>query len=160
MTARKIAITFEESGVSATAVLQEENAPRTCDAMWQVLSEPIVTTGIHAGWAGREVSINVPEANRVIDPEILMPKENQTLYPIPGDICFGYFPPGFGVGITEEYWDLGLVYGRETRFEFSFGPVPLTLWAIIDEGLEGIAKECERIRIEGLKTIRVSRLEG
>ena len=35
---RKIAITFEESGVGATAVLQEEHAPRTCEAMWQMLS--------------------------------------------------------------------------------------------------------------------------
>ena len=35
----------------------------------------------------------------------------------------------------------------------------MTLWAIIDEGLDGIAKECERIRVEGLKTIRVSRVE-
>ena len=34
----------------------------------------------------------------------------------------------------------------------------MTLWAIIDEGLEGIARECERIRIEGLKTIRIGRL--
>lgn len=154
---RKIQITFEESGIGATAVLQQEHAPRTCDAMWEMLATPIVTTGIHAGWAGREISINVPEANRVIDPTTL-PRENLTVYPIPGDICFGYFPPGYGVGITEDYWDLGLIYGRETRFEFSFGPVPMTLWAIIDEGLDDIAKECERIRVEGLKTIRVGRV--
>jgi Protein of unknown function (DUF3830) len=154
---RKIAITFEESGVMATAVLLDAQAPKTCDAMWQVLAEPLVQEGIHAGWAGREVSIAVPQANRVIDPTQI-PKENLTLYPIPGDICFGYFPPGYGVGITEEYWDLALIYGRETRFEFSFGPAPMTLWATIDEGLEGIAQECERIRTEGLKTIRVSRV--
>ena len=155
---RKIEITFEESGVRATAGLLEDEAPRTCEALWKVLEEPIVTKGIHAGWAGREVSINVPEKNRVIDPQVLLPKENLTIYPIPGDICFGYFPPGFGLGVPEEYWDLALIYGRETRFDFSFGPVPMTLWAIIDEGLEGIARECERIRIEGLKTIRVARL--
>jgi hypothetical protein len=155
---RKIEITFEESGVGATAGMLEDEAPRTCEALWKVLEEPIVTKGIHAGWAGREVSINVPEKNRVIDPQVLLPRENLTLYPIPGDICFGYFPPGFGLGVPEEYWDLGLIYGRETRFDFSFGPVPMTLWAVIDEGLEGIARECERIRIEGLKTIRVARL--
>jgi hypothetical protein len=156
---RKISIAFEASGVTATASLLEDTAPNTCEAMWQVLSEPLVQHGIYAGWAGREVSVDVPQANRVVDPT-LIPKENLTLYPIPGDICFGYFPPGFGVGITEEYWDLALIYGRETRFEFSFGPVPMTLWATIDDGLEGIARECERIRVEGLKTIRISRIDG
>ena len=155
---RRIAITFEESGVGASAVLLEDQAPKTCDAMWEILAEPLVQQGIHAGWAGREVSIEVPSANRVVDP-MQIPKENLTLYPIPGDICFGYFPPGYGVGITEEYWDLALIYGRETRFEFSFGPVPMTLWATIDKGLESVAKECERMRIEGVKTIRISRVE-
>jgi hypothetical protein len=155
---RRVAITFQESAVTATAVLLEDQAPKTCDAMWRILEEPIVQKGIHAGWAGREISIEVPPANRVVDPTQI-PKENLTLYPIPGDLCFGYFPPGYGVGITEEYWDLALIYGRETRFEFSFGPVPMTLWATIDDGLDPIAKECERIRIEGLKTIRVSRVE-
>lgn len=154
---RKVSITFEESGVTATAALLDETAPNTCEAMWQVLSQPLVQQGIHAGWAGREVSIDVPPANRVIDPTSI-PKENLTLYPIPGDICFGYFPAGYGIGL-DEYWDLALVYGRETRFEFSFGPVPLTLWATIDDGLAGIANECERIRVEGLKTVRISRVE-
>ena len=154
---RTISITFEESGVGATAVLLEDTAPKTCEAIWQMLAEPLVQEGIHAGWAGREVSIDVPPANRVFDPTQL-PKENLTMYPIPGDLCFGYFPPGYGIGL-EEYWDLALIYGRETRFDFSFGPVPLTLFATINEGLEGIATECERIRIEGVKTIRVARVE-
>ncbi len=154
---RKIQITFERTGELATAVLEEENAPRTCDAMWQALEQPIVTKGIHAGWAGRMVSVEVPQSNRVFDPTSV-PKENLTVYPIPGDICFGYFPPGYGVGITEEYWDLALVYGRETRFEFSFGPAPMTVWATVDEGLDDLAAGCLRTRTEGLQAIRVSRL--
>lgn len=153
---RKIQITFERTGERATAVLLDDLAPRTCEAMWQAIEQPLVTTGIHAGWAGRMVSVEVPEVNRVFDAASL-PRENLTVLPIPGDICFGYFPPGYGFGITDAYWDMALVYGRETRFEFSFGPVPMTVWATVDEGLDELAAGCGRTRTEGLQTIRVGR---
>jgi hypothetical protein len=54
---------------------------------------------------------------------------------------------------------VALVYGRETRFDVSFGPCPMTLFACIDDGLAGIASECERVRTEGLKWIRLARVD-
>lgn len=158
MAMRRIRFTFEGSGESATAVLLDDQAPETCEAVWAMVAEPIVQQAIHAGWVGREVSIEVPAANRVVEAAAIA-KENLTLYPIPGDICFGYFPPGYGVGITEAYWDLALIYGRDTRFYFPFGAIPMALFATIDQGLDDIAKACARIRTEGAKTIRVSRVD-
>jgi hypothetical protein len=101
--------------------------------------------------------IDVPDANRVFDP-IALPKENLTLYPIPGDICWGYFPERLERGSPDPLWDIAIVYGRETRFDVSFGPCPMTVWAIVEEGLEDLARACERVRTEGLKRIHLRRL--
>ena len=154
---RRIEIIFEETGTRATAVLQDEDAPATCNALWGALEQPIVAEGIHAAWAGREIMMNLPPSNQNFDPTTI-PKENLTLYPCPGDFCWAYFPERFERGEPDEIWDLALIYGRETRFEVAFGPCPMTLWAIIDDGLAQMADECERVRTEGLKSFRISRL--
>ena len=141
------------------AELQEVDAPKTTAALWEALEQPIETTGIHAMWAGREIMIDVPETNRAFDPEAI-PLENATVYPAAGDICWGYFPPyaerGFGDGV----WDIAIVYGRETRFDVPLGMVALNIWAVIVDGLDEFAEQCAKVRTEGLKAFRLSRVDG
>jgi hypothetical protein len=156
---KRISITVVEPGVTAIAELQENDAPKTTAALWNALESPLVSKGIHAMWAGREVMVEVPPANQTFDPTAI-PTENATVYPAAGDICWGYFPPfaerGFGHGV----WDIAVIYGRETRFYVPLGMLALNIWACITDNLDEFATACATLRIEGLKTFRFSRLDG
>jgi Protein of unknown function (DUF3830) len=156
--AKRVAIEFVESGVRAIAELQEDDAPKTTAALWASLAQPIETTGIHAMWAGREIVLDVPETNQVFDPKAI-PLENATVYPAAGDICWGYLPPYTERGFADGIWNIAIVYGRETRFYIPLGMYPLNIWACVTEGLDAFAGECARVRTEGLKPFRLSRLD-
>ena len=105
--AKRVAIEFVESGVTAIAEVQENDAPKTTTALWASLAQPIETTGIHAMWAGREIVLDVPETNQVFDPEAI-PLENATVYPAAGDICWGYFPPCAERGFAHGIWNVAI----------------------------------------------------
>jgi hypothetical protein len=156
---KTIAVTVLERGARAVAELQETDAPKTCEALWQALAQPIEATGIHAMWAGREIMVDVPPPNRVFDPAAV-PLENATVYPAAGDICWGFFPPYTERGFGEGVWDIAIVYGRETRFYVPLGMHPLNIWACIVDGLPAFAEACAGVRTEGLKTFRLERVSG
>ena len=155
---RRIVLTVVEDGVSAIAELQDKDAPKTAEAIWCALERPIVNTGIHAMWAGREIMVEVPSANQNFDPTQI-PLENATILPAAGDICWGYFPPYAERGFGEGVWDIAIIYGRETRFSVPLGDTPLNIFACIVDGLAPFAEACARIRIEGLKTFRIERAQ-
>jgi len=155
---KRIKIESVESGISAVAELLEKEAPETCKLMWGCLEEPMETEGIQAMWVGPELMFNMPEENRKGDPTSL-PQENATAYSIPGDILFAYFPPRETQQYYDEIrdkpiWDFFLIYGPDPIFGRR-----CTVWARIVEGLEDLARECKKIREEGTKLFRVSRLD-
>ena len=107
--ARQIEISFTKRNVRGVATLLEEEAPLTCDAVWNAL--PLEGDAYHARWAGREVYTLVPPLGA--DPG----KENATIMPIGGDLL--YFevdaasidiPPERRTG--EPLIDIALFYGR------------------------------------------------
>lgn len=157
--AKKIELMVVDSGrVKAMAELLEEDAPAVCEAMWKALEVPMETKGIHAMWSGREIMLEMPEENQRFDPT-KVPVQNATIYPLPGDLCWAYFPPYWERGFTRGIFDFMIIYGPETVINCAVGPVPVSVWAHITEGLEEFAEECAKIRIEGLKTFRVRRVE-
>ena len=56
--ARQIELALKLKGVRAVATLLEEEAPRTCNAVWDAL--PIEGETYHAKWAGRELYTLTP----------------------------------------------------------------------------------------------------
>jgi len=82
--AKRIEIVSVESRVKAIAELLEEEAPKTCEAMWKCLESPMEAEGIQAMWVGRELMFIMPEENRRVEPTSI-PIENSTAYPLPGD---------------------------------------------------------------------------
>jgi hypothetical protein len=157
--ARKIEIVALESHARAVAELLEEDAPRTCAAMWKCLETPMETQGIHAMWVGRELMFVMPEANQKVEPSEI-PVENSTTHPLPGDVCWIYYPPRterdpfrvFPPG--QSLWDFFVIYGPDPILGSA-----ATVWAHIVEGLDDLAGECRKILQEGTKLFRVSRLE-
>ena len=157
--AKRFQIEVLETGATATAELLEEDAPKTCAALWQMLEKPIETICIHAMWSGREVMAYVPEENRGdIDPTSIG-VENATVYPAAGDVVWAYFPGGVIQGFKEDGWDLAFIYGPETRIYIPTGMVPMNVWAKIIDGLDGFAEEVGQIRFGVRKTLRISRVQ-
>ena len=155
---KRLEIVSLESGVKAIVELFEEQAPKTCEAMWKCLESPMETEGIHAMWVGRELMFIMPEENQRVDPTSI-PLENSTAHPLPGDVLFAYYTPH----ITRQYyddfrdkpiWDFFIIYGPDAIMSSA-----ATVWARVVEGLEGLATESRKIRKEGTKPFRVSRLE-
>lgn len=140
-----IVIELEKRGVRCRARLLEEEAPRTCAAVWNAL--PLSGEVFHAKYARNEIYTFVPPFARQ-EPGL----ENPTVTPIPGDVCYfsftaGQLPAGtHGYGPTagaaggEGVVDLALFYGRNNLLlNADVGFVPGNVFATIVEGLEEMA---------------------
>ena len=141
--AKYMKITLEKRGISCIARLLEEDAPRTCAAVWEALPQggPVY----HAKYARNEIYTIVPRFART-EPGI----ENPTVTPIPGDLCYFSFPSGMldrqfkeekGVEQLPGVIDLALFYGRNNLLlNADVGWVVGNVFATIVEGLEDMAK--------------------
>ena len=122
--ARYLEVTLERRGVSCIARLLDEDAPRTCAMVWEAL--PQGGAAYHAKYARNEIYTIVPPFGPDA-PGI----ENPTVTPIPGDICYFFFPTGMldrqfkeekGVQHLPGVVDLALFYGRNEAKHSSLEP--------------------------------------
>ena len=156
--AKRFQVEILETGVKAVAELLENDAPRTCAALWQILEEPFETNCVHAMWSGREVMAYIPPENHSdVDPTAIG-VENATVYPAAGDVVWAYFPGGVIQGFKEDGWDLAFIYGPETRIYIPTGMCPMNVWAKIVGGLDEFAEEVGQVRFGVKKTFRISRV--
>lgn len=143
---RKIEIIFPKRSVRAVAEMLEEEAPKTCRAVLEVLPHEGMAT--HAMWCGREVwtALKITDALRAVPPE------NQTIYPIPGDIMYGYFP-------DEDVCDFAIFYGRDCQLFGPWGLRPMNRFAKITENLDDFAKACGMLLLEGREKILIREIK-
>ena len=147
--ARRIELSLQEKKVRAVATLLDDEAPRTCAALWEML--PINGDTYHAKWAGRELYTLVPP------PKLGPGNENATIMPIPGDLLyFDVSPDSIDIPISmRKAHPLGLVdiavfYGRNNFLLGPHGFMPGNLFATITEGLAEYAKACGEVFREGV----------
>ena len=148
--ARKIELVLMQKDVRAIATLLDDEAPRTCRAVWDAL--PLEGETYHAKWAGRELYTLVPPlgGGRVGG-------ENATITPIPGDVCYFDVSPDtidLPVALRRQHpkglVDLAVFYGRNNLLLGPAGFMPGNLFATITEGLEPYAKACAELFREGM----------
>jgi hypothetical protein len=137
--ARKIEIVLEERGIRAVAEMLDDEAPKTCRAVWDALPQTGPT--YHAKWANNEIYILTPP----FAPEE-PGRENATVFPIPGDLCYFFVPPGGHVppDMREQCGETGVIdlaifYGRNNYLLAPDGHMPGNLFATITEGLKELA---------------------
>ncbi|HET8893238.1 MAG TPA: DUF3830 family protein [Gaiellaceae bacterium] len=147
---RYIEIAYEQRGVSCVARLLDEDAPLTCEAVWNAL--PLTGEVFHAKYARNEVYILVPSFATAE-----VPPENTTITPIPGDVVYFGFEPwqlaasSHGYSGTERpdsanVVDMAVFYGRNNLLlNPDFGFVPGSVYAAIEEGLEAFADASREI---------------
>lgn len=159
---RLMEIRLEQRGVSCVARLLDEDAPRTCEAVWNAL--PLTGDAYHAKYARNEVYTFVPS---FADPEPGL--ENPTITPIPGDVCYFSFHSGQlpkrSYGYTEDeaggdapsVVDMAIFYGRNNLLlNADVGFVPANVFASIVENLDEIAKACNDVWRGGSRGERLS----
>lgn len=151
--ARFLSITLTGRGVSCRARLLDDEAPRTCALVWEAL--PLAGQAYHGKYARNEVYTLLP-------PLGTLGRENTTVTPIPGDVCFfgfdagdignpayGYDEGGQGnspLGAT----DLAIFYGRNNLLlNGDVGWVPGNVFATIEEGLAEMAAACNDLWMAG-----------
>jgi len=146
---RLIRLTFINEGVSVEAEMFESEAPKTCQAVWDVL--PLEEEGVHAIYSGSEIAY-------FLSRDIVIQPENQTSRVLPGDICYYRLEPGlmqeWPDGITELCW----FYGRDGRPNMPDGPVAINLFARMIGNTTDFFEVCYRIRREGVKPLRIERV--
>jgi len=150
---KKMRIVFpdEKPPVVAIAEFDFEYAPKTCTAVWNYLESlggSFTGETIHAMFAGRELAIsdfNIPE---------VVPLENSTVTPAPGEILYMHFPAGIERAFPHEIKELAIFYGPDSRIFVPIGWVPGNVCARVRENLEGLAAVGNRVRFEGVKRIR------
>jgi hypothetical protein len=154
--ANHISLTILETNTKAKAVLYEQDAPITCQAMWEILKYPIEKRVRQSIWCGRKVTIDVPEKNRLVNP-VSIPRENSTVFPSTGELLWNYWPPHAVRGFPEGVWDMMFIYGPDTIMKGPLGQEPCNLWAYLVEGGSDFIEECNKFRMSGTKTFRIER---
>jgi hypothetical protein len=151
--ARRFQINFLEDKVAIRAELLEEDAPATCDVIWNAL--PLRTKAIHDIWSGHQLFVH-------LEPMIKLPAENLLTYlPKVGDIFYYYRPPHYFRGAPYgriEDAELGFVYARDSRPQGPRGPKAVNIFAsVFPSDLELFKKVGEKILYEGAKDIELTR---
>ena len=155
--ARYITVSLDKRGVSCTARLLDDLAPRTCAAVWDAL--PRSGDAYHAKYARNEIYALLPTFAPT-EPGT----ENPTITPIPGDLCYFTFQPwqignaAYGYNDDSEAQsgetviDLALFYGRNNLLiNGDQGWVPGNVFGTITEGLPDIAAAAQDLWLRGVE---------
>jgi hypothetical protein len=152
---RHIRLTFVNSGVSVVAEMLDDEAPRTCELVWSLL--PLEHDLYHGRFSGMETFVVLDEAHEA-------PPEQRCSLPLPGEILYwrdeGTAVTSSGAPVAE----IVLAFGRAVRLG---GPEGVPSFANLFARIPGdwkydwtdFAAECNRVRTEGLKRIRIERVE-
>jgi hypothetical protein len=149
--ARRIEVSLVKRDVRCVARLLDDQAPRTCDAIWNAL--PQSGQAYHAKYARNEIYALVVA---FADPE--PGHENTTITPIPGDLVYFGFEPWQLAPASHGYDDQGagrsvdiaLFYNRNNLLlNPDFGFVPGNVFGTIETGLAEMAAASQDLWMNG-----------
>lgn len=156
---RLMTIRLDRRDVSCVARLLDDQAPRTCDAVWAAL--PLAGDAYHAKYARNEVYTMVPRF-AAAEPGV----ENPTVTPIPGDVVYFSFSGGMldldfkqekGIDHLPGAIDLAIFYGRNNLLlNGDIGWVVGNVYATIVDGLDEMAAACHDVWRSGSVGERLS----
>ena len=148
-------IALPNEGVRAVVTLLEDEAPKTCKAVWNALP---LEGDLHHGMLSGNESFLVMKGKQMFEVE----PENQVYHNIPGDV--GYYwawwkAKGFR-GYAEPFAEIIIIYGRVAEVRDStLQKVPYNLFATVTENLKEYAKACSEMRAVGYKKVIIRKYE-
>lgn len=165
---RFITITLDRRQVTCRARLLDDDAPRTCAAVWDAL--PVTAPAFHGKYARNEVYALATDWSAA-EPG----PENTTITPIPRDVCWFSFGAdqlgnaAYGYEDQDRHRaaarvvDLAIFYGRNNLLiNGDQGWVPGNVFAEITDGYEEIVAACHSVWMDGARgeTLTFARVEG
>ena len=149
---RYIDIEFTNEKVTARALLLDEQAPKTCNTIWNVL--PLRGRVTHARYSGTMVAHH-------FDNTVVVEAENHTTYIQTGDLIYTHYAAGWRHGnpnaLSEVYW----AYDRYARPTIPGVGTPSTanvFGRFVGDPTPFYAV-CSRMLVEGAKQIEIRRVE-
>jgi hypothetical protein len=147
-------LTFAETGESVVADLLEAEAPRICEAVWEML--PVEKKMIHGMYSG-------PEVFMVLDKAQEISRENDVQLPLPGEILYFYDPGTSAGGGNRAVSEICVVYGRGVSLkQHDAVPTFASLFARIPGDWKrdwtDFAAACRRIRTDRASRMRIERM--
>lgn len=148
---RKIKI--EIRSFSIVFILLDQEAPKTCDKIWQAL--PLKGNLMHGIVTGREVFLPLLE-------RLEIPPENQTIYPIEGDLVYYYSPCNYVdleiPLVSRDIEVISLIYGRDTQIFGPVLPLPVNHFGILESGKKDLVREINSMRRSGFGAVSITKL--
>lgn len=144
--------TFDGTGISARARLNEAHAPKTCKALLSLA--PFNGMCRHGIYSGTTTAL-------LIDPTVVIPAENQTTLIQKGDLMFTHYPPlsrhGHPDPVSEIYW----AYDRycSPRMPGALMQTVPNVFGEFTPSHEAFFEACGKIRFEGQKPITITAVE-
>lgn len=153
---RHIRLTFIGTGESVTAEMLDEEAPKTCQMVWERL--PFEQDLIHGRYSGMELFV-------LLDHPHPAPAENQTQLPLPGEILYWYADDTSVTGGGKPVAEICIIYGRGVTLR---GPEGMPSHGNLFARIPGDWKydwipfrdASRRVRTGGPARLRIERVEG
>ncbi|MDR7419837.1 MAG: DUF3830 family protein [Armatimonadota bacterium] len=152
---RHIRLRFVETGESVVAEMLDDEAPRTCELVWNRL--PLEHELLHGRYSGMEVFM-------VLEPPEPAPDEARTQLPLPGEILYWSAHDTSVTGRGNLVAEICVIYGRGVTLRGPEGvPSHGSLFARIPGDWKydwvGFAEACRRVRTRGPARLRIERAE-
>jgi len=141
-------IEIEIRGITFTADMLEDKAPKTCRAILGVL--PLEAEGYHQVWSGQSLIIHSPVLIKAVEEQGLWPsssfpdfRENANIIGCPGELAL--YPVGGSICIS---------YGK-SLYGGSIGPEPSYHFARISADIDKLYEVGSTFRREGGQKIKI-----
>ncbi len=153
MPTRRIRLSFPDTAESVEAELLVEEAPETCELIWQRL--PLEAKAIHGMYSGAEVFTMLEDPPRSA-------AENLVQLPLPGELLYFYDEGSAAIGSRKAVGEICIVYGRGVVLRAHEGiPTRASLFARIPGDWKydwtKFAQACRRCRWEGPQRFQIER---
>ena len=152
---RHVRLSFVDTGESVIAEMLDDEAPRTCELVWNML--PIEHDLIHGRYSGMEAFVLLDEFQPA-------PDEKRTQLPLPGEILYWSDSGSPVTSSGEPVAEILLAFGRGVTLRGAEGvPSFGSLFARIPGDWKydwvGFAEACGHIRTQGSQALRIERVE-
>jgi hypothetical protein len=152
-TKRQMRLTFVATGQSVLVDLLDDEAPQTCQLVWDML--PVESKMIHGMYSGMEIFMLLKDPKPA-------PIENQVMLPLPGELLYFHDPGGSAFTGSGKVGEICIVYGRGVTGR---GPEGTPLFTNMFARIPGdwkydwvdFAKACRSVRYEGPQVLRIER---
>ncbi|HVZ00817.1 MAG TPA: DUF3830 family protein [Dongiaceae bacterium] len=156
---KQIYLSFPGRNAHGIIDLYWDNAPVTCESIWQGLAQPLQIKPMHSMFVGPEIAMVVPQDRRSFGGDKI-PPESQSSYPLAGELLWVYQPAYARKGAADALWEIGMFYDFGGRLFGPTGWFAANVFGRMTKGLDEIAAACRSLRTEGQQPIELGRVKA